>query len=216
MNYLYFDIECARCDKGGVGFICEFGYILCDEKFEEIEQNHFMINPDTSFDEWALKNILQYPKEEYAKHPLFLNFYEKIKNLLMNENQIVVGHSTSADLKYIASECKRYNLPKIYCKGFDIREPFKVLQSKQNFTKLEKMVEELKINGLESLHNARVDAIATMLVCKTLCKNYNKTISELLSIKAPKSENRNYKETTCGSTLGEQLRAKGYDLSKLF
>ena len=44
MKYLFFDIEC--CD--GV-HICEFGYVLTNDKFEILDRDCFLINPDRKF-----------------------------------------------------------------------------------------------------------------------------------------------------------------------
>ena len=42
MKYLFFDIECANCFEGK-GKICEFGYVLTDEAFNEIESKEIII-----------------------------------------------------------------------------------------------------------------------------------------------------------------------------
>ena len=50
MNYLFFDIECAKCGKNGSGTICEFGYVITDMQFNVTEQQVVTINPDMPFD----------------------------------------------------------------------------------------------------------------------------------------------------------------------
>lgn len=44
MRYLSFDIEC--CDGQ---HICEFGYVLIDEKFNILERDCITINPEYKF-----------------------------------------------------------------------------------------------------------------------------------------------------------------------
>lgn len=66
MRILFFDLEYASCKNGCK--ICEFGYVITNEKFEIIERNNLIINPYISNDEWdwwALKHILTRTKKEY-------------------------------------------------------------------------------------------------------------------------------------------------------
>ena len=208
MKYLFFDVECAKCMKNSVGFICEFGYVITDSNFEILEENHYMINPDHEFDRYALKHILRYSKEEYEAAPLFPEFYPKIAELLDPSKYVIVGHSTATDRKYILSECRRYDLPGLPFRYFDVRKPFMFFQEKKQPSKLEKMLEELELEKPGNMHDARCDAVSTMLVCKELCRRYSKTLTKLFSvgkIAKPKS-----------STMGEVLKAKGIDLQKMF
>ena len=59
MRYLFFDIECANC-HGGTGKICEFGYVITDESFNETKRNLFIINPRSEFDWYVAKKMLAY------------------------------------------------------------------------------------------------------------------------------------------------------------
>ena len=43
MRILFFDLEYASCKNGCK--ICEFGYVITNEKFEIIERNNLIINP---------------------------------------------------------------------------------------------------------------------------------------------------------------------------
>lgn len=45
MRYLFFDIECADGSKA----ICEFGYVLTDEKFNIIRKRNILIDPECHF-----------------------------------------------------------------------------------------------------------------------------------------------------------------------
>ncbi len=216
MNYLFFDIECGRCEKKGKGFICEFGFVVCDEEFNLLKKEHIMINPDCEFDKFALENILQYTKEEYESHPLFPRFYKKIKRVLVEEEPCVVGHTTSLDFGYIKSECERYNLLIIERDYFDIRIPFKVLQKQPHYSSLENMMQILGLETSGKMHNALTDAFATYLVCKELSKIHSLTLKELFMVREPvvkkkiKDKNRH-----SGSSIGERLKGQGIDLSKI-
>jgi hypothetical protein len=83
MKYLFFDIECANCFDGKAK-ICEFGYVLTDEKFNVLQEDTFQINPRSKFDKLGFKKRgikLAYPYEYYYNQPDFKCFYEKIKSV---------------------------------------------------------------------------------------------------------------------------------------
>ena len=44
MRYLFFDIECCNGRN-----ICEFGYVITDDKFNILEKKDFTINPENKF-----------------------------------------------------------------------------------------------------------------------------------------------------------------------
>ena len=122
MNYLFFDIECANCFLGK-GKICSFGYVICDEHFNVLEQKDILINPKAKFhlgkpnsDEGI---TLAYPKETFLKEPTFNVLYPKIKELLTRKDQIVFGHALTNDLNFLQAEFERYNLETFYIKAFD-------------------------------------------------------------------------------------------------
>ena len=48
MKYLFFDIECSVVSKNAAK-ICAFGYCLTDEKFNILEKEDILINPQGSF-----------------------------------------------------------------------------------------------------------------------------------------------------------------------
>ena len=73
MRYLVFDLEYAT-SKGGVSKICEFGYVVTNEKFEIIEKGNFIIDPYINRNEWdyrVVRKILTRKIWEYEKSPRF-------------------------------------------------------------------------------------------------------------------------------------------------
>ena len=44
MKYLFFDIECSNCFNG-VGKLCEFGYVLCDENLNVLKKDDIPMSP---------------------------------------------------------------------------------------------------------------------------------------------------------------------------
>ena len=83
MRILVFDIEC--CDGE---HICEFGYVIANEKFEIIEKNVININPEALFrldSEWGHKGKgleLYFSEAAYYASPKFPFYYNFIKELI--------------------------------------------------------------------------------------------------------------------------------------
>ena len=120
MKILFFDLEYASCKNGCK--ICEFGYVITNEKFEIIERNNLIINPYISNDEWdwwALKHILTRTKKEYEERLTFNKYYPKIKEII-ESCDYVLGHSLNNDAKALNDDCKRYNLPSIDFDFYDV------------------------------------------------------------------------------------------------
>ena len=180
MNLLFFDIECATC-RGGIGKICEFGYVLADENFNILKADNFLINPRSVFDWYTTKKILHYSKKRYQKSPDFGETYERIASVLKAENQVVLGQATKNDMKFLKDECIRYKLPYIDVKYGDVGYIFKVYENLEETKSIEKMCESLGIVNTEELHQAVVDAKMTMEIFKALCAKFKLSPLEMLS-----------------------------------
>ena len=78
MKYLFFDVECANC-FGGVGKICEFGYVLTDDKLNVIKRDDIPMCPGKGrgnrFHLTGRKHerdlVLAYDKDYYFSCPEF-------------------------------------------------------------------------------------------------------------------------------------------------
>lgn len=169
MNYLFFDIECAT-SRGGKSKICEFGYFLCDEKFNALNKKLFLIDPDSPFDWYTIKNLLNYSKNDYLASPLFSGVYEEIASVLLENGVIVFGQATKNDMKFLKDECDRYDKPYLDFPYVDVGEIFKCVFNLDEPRSLEKMCEILQIELPDVLHTASFDAETTMLVLKALCE----------------------------------------------
>lgn len=84
MKYLFIDIECANCFHG-TGKICEFGFVLTDEQFNEIDRRIFIINPKSEFDWYVVKNMLAYRVETYKSSPDYPFYFDKIQALFADK-----------------------------------------------------------------------------------------------------------------------------------
>ena len=114
MKYLFFDIECSVVSKNAAK-ICAFGYCLTDEKFNILEKEDLLINPQGGFHLTDRKGtqglVLPYEYASFKKYPTFLERAEKIYGLLQDPDTLVVGHATMNDVKYLNLESNRFQLP---------------------------------------------------------------------------------------------------------
>lgn len=182
MNYLFFDIECANCFMGK-GKICSFGYVICDEKFNILEQEDILVNPKAKFHlgkpEENMGITLAYPKETFLNSPKFDAVYPKIKELLTRKDLMAFGHALTNDLSFLQSEFERYNLETFYIKAYDTQVIYRQLKNLKNDVGLEKLCDAYGIEK-EALHRSDYDAYITMQVLKHMCKEKECSIDALL------------------------------------
>lgn len=183
MKYLFFDIEC--CDGK---HICSFGYVIINENFEILEKEDIVINPQWRFKlgraGFDPRIHLAYTEETFKKQKTFKHFYDKIKNLLTQENQILLGHSISADIQYLKIACERYdNCPEIKIEVYDTQDFYYQLNKKFRRRSLDNIVKDLDIDisNLQE-HKSCDDAHISMLVTKEICTQLNVSLNELLEL----------------------------------
>lgn len=187
MTYLFFDIECAN-SFNGIGKICSFGYVLCNEDFSVIESGDLLMNPDTIFDWYLFKKDskchLAYTREDYINNPKFPHHYPKIKSLLEASNRIIFGFGCQNDVATIATECLRYDLDLIDFNCHDIVNPLEKFYDMKGG--LGRFVEKFEISteGME-FHDSKSDAFFTMKVTEQIVKDSKKPLPELLSTYTP-------------------------------
>ena len=182
MKYLFFDIECSVVSKN-VAKICAFGYCLTDEKFNILEKEDILINPQGGFHLTDRKGtqglVLPYEYANFKKYPTFQEKADKIYSLLQDRDTLVSGHATMNDVKYLNFESKRFNLP-----------PFDFAFADTQFVYMNRIGEFSRQFGLGSIaqelgveftaHRAVDDAYATMKVAEAMCKEEGLTFLELL------------------------------------
>ena len=78
MRYLFFDIECCNGRN-----ICEFGYVITDDKFNILEKKDTTINPENKFNLIGRPGhrdlYLCYDESVYYKSYKFPYYYDEIK-----------------------------------------------------------------------------------------------------------------------------------------
>lgn len=169
MKYLFFDIECANC-FGGVGKIFSFGYVLTDERFQIIERDDILMNPDVNRWDWyVIKNMVAYDRAIFPSKPKFDAFYPRIAQLFADAD-VVLGYAVENDVKFLLDECKRYSLPTFSVIHYDIQRIVKTKYGLQNLMSLKKALELLELPEDSTLHKSDDDAVYTMRVAEALTR----------------------------------------------
>ncbi len=162
-TYLFFDVECANC-FGGVGKMCSFGYVITDSCFNIIEHDDIVMNPQSEFDWYLLKNggtSLAYPKDYFLSQPPFPAFEEQIRSIFMEKNRKVFAFGALNDVGFVVSAFERYRFQVPRFSAFDVEKFCK--KDGEIFGSLEKRCEELGIDNSDLIaHKSSDDALMTM------------------------------------------------------
>lgn len=172
MKYLFFDIECSVVSKNAAK-ICAFGYCLTDEKFNILEKEDILINPQGGFHLTDRKGtqglVLPYEYEKFKSCPTFLQKSEKIYSLLEDKDTLVAGHATMNDVKYLNFESKRFSLPSFSFRFADTQ--FVYMNRIGEFSRQFALGSIAKELGVEFVaHRAVDDAYATMKIAQAMCE----------------------------------------------
>ena len=180
MDYLFFDTECAN-SFDGEGKLCEFGYVLTDERFNVKEEKIFLINPEAPWDWFVLKRMLHYDKTVYENALTFPYHYRQVRNVLTRENTLIIGHTTDSDADYLNATIKRYGFPFINYDFYDVAFVYTDL-TKEKRLGVKDLAEKFGVTDFEHLHRSVDDAKTTMLITKKLCEEHNTNLITLLNM----------------------------------
>lgn len=182
MKYLFFDIECSVVKKDAAK-ICAFGYCLTDEQFHILEKEDILINPQGGFHLTDRKGeqglVLPYRYEEFKNYPTFPQKAEQIYALLQDKDNLVIGHASMNDVKYLNLESKRFSLPAFSFSFADTQ--FIYMNTIGEFSRqfaLGTIADELGVRFTP--HRAVDDAYATMCVAQALCEKYDTSLLGLI------------------------------------
>ena len=186
MNYLFIDFEFSNSYMNEPK-ICEFGYVLCDENFNIIEDKDILINPGKGGTfQPKNKGIFNYyhPLNEYYKSKEYPQFYEIIKNLLLDENNLVFGYAVDGDINSIITGNKRYRLEQYEIVAYDVQRLLDEYMKSYQKLSLEKVFSDMFHDREEYYgviaHKPDDDAYMTMLILKEIISIKNTNLLELL------------------------------------
>lgn len=195
MRYLFFDIECCNGKH-----ICEFGYVITDDKFNILEKKDIIINPENKFNLTGRPNArdlyLYYPESTYFKSYKFPHFYDDIKEIIEHPDQLIVGHAISNDAGFLRIACRRYKLEPINFKFADSQRMFSEFTNIRKSISLETACENLNVEKPKYLHKSDDDSELTMNLVKGMCEQLDCTLEELIELCdscSGKSENNEIK-----------------------
>ena len=180
-GYLFFDVECANC-FGGVGKMCSFGYVLTDEKFNVVESDDIVMNPECEFDWYLFKNKddikLAYPQEHFRSQPNFTAFHERIVDLLSKRGAKVFAFGALNDIGFVISACERYSLPVPAISALDLERVVK--SDDEIFGSLEKRCAILGVDNSDLVaHKSSDDAVMTMRLLRAYCSREGVSASDI-------------------------------------
>ena len=142
------------------------------------------IGRDKSEREWLVgmkKNILVYDRAFLKTMPKFDERYQAIKKLMTAKGTICIGYGIDNDVRFLADDCKRYSLPLIKAKIYDVQKLIALTENKPA-RKLD--IEFTERFGLseERAHRSDVDAIRTMMIAKQICEREGKTPMQIYEL----------------------------------
>ena len=190
MKYLFFDLEYAT-SKGGSIKICEFGYVVTNERFEIIKKGNFIIDPYINRCDWdwrVVKKILTRTVKEYELMPRFDEYYYDIKDLI-NGADYVLGHSLDGDAKALNDDCQRYELDSIDFDFYDIKKFYMEYKNTKDEISVNNIMKSFNIQGDERAHDAEADAYNTMLDLKAMLDSLELSLEELITL-CPNAKDR--------------------------
>ncbi len=194
MKYLFYDLEYAT-SRGGICKICEFGYVVTNEKYEVLEKGNLIIDPNINRSEWdyrVVKKILTRPISEYESNPNFAYYYSDIVRLIKSADY-VIGHTLNCDAKAINDDCQRYEKASIDYDFYDVKQIYKEYSNTKKDTSVVNIMTELNIIGDENTHDAEADAYNTMLELKAMVESLGASFEELIELcPGAKDKNENY------------------------
>ena len=182
MKYLFFDIECANC-YNNCAKIFSLGYVVTDEDFNILhEKEDILINPRDRFDWYVAKKMMAYPRSIFADKPPFPDFYDRFKEMFEDPDTVVIGYAVTNDVHFLHDDCKRYVLPSLSYRFYDVQQIYARQPENNEAKNLEDSL--LAWCGIEpeNLHRSDEDAYDTMLILKAIAKYHNTNLPGVLAM----------------------------------
>ena len=223
MKYLFFDIECSNC-FGGIGKMCEFGYVLMDEQFKVLKMGDIPMSPgkgrENRFNLIGRKHekdlILAYEYDFYLSQPEFPAFYEQIRKLMEDPETICFAYSMDNDIPHLYNACRRYRKEPFNYTCYDVQKLVSVYLERKGQMALKKAcIEIVGPNTVARLqeHLSRDDSQMEKLIFEAICVFEKKTPSQLLEVSEfAKTNSMEFIRKTKEKKERKRLKAAGHDL----
>lgn len=223
MKYLFFDVECSNCFDS-IGKICEFGYVLTDEKFNVIKKDDIPMSPGQGkSNRFYLKGRkherdleLAYEYGYYLSLPEFPHFYQKIKELMEDKDTICFAYSMSNDIRHIANTCKRYRLDPINYTCYDIQTlAYDYLELTKQMSLRKACMSIVGPDAVIRLqeHLSRDDAMMEMMIFQAICELTKKNSLDLLNDPVfAKTNSEEFMQSVVKQVKHKKLKTKGHEL----
>ena len=209
MKYLAFDIEAANGYQ--LSSVCSIGVVIADEDFNVVSRENIWINPKTKYNlNGTRANVgidLELDKALLDSSPDFSKVYHKIRNLLTDNQYVVLGHAVDSDVRMLNAACARYHLPSINFEFICSQLLYKLYRDEKDVKGLGKIANELGITFHQ--HNSEEDAYVSLLTLKYLVEDSGLSVEELLAkFHVRKGSNNNFELSRPVSLLGQVSKKK--------
>lgn len=223
IKYLFFDIECANCFNG-IGKMCEFGYVVTDEKFTVIKSGDIPMSPGKGRNNrFHLKGRkherdleLAYEYSYYLEQHEFPYFYKKIKELMEDPDTICFAYSMYNDIAHLYNSCKRYKLEPLNYTCYDVQKLACLYLEQKKQVPLHTACREIVgPNSTIQLqeHLSRDDAMMEKMVFEAVCALKNKTPVEIMEDpEFTKANSIEYMKTIEERSEKKKQKVEGHEL----
>ena len=146
--------------------VVQCSFIVVDTYAETYHEHDYIVKVDDVGDSTRFHGITQ---ERSNKGCAFAEAYAPLKEALMSDDTLVVGHNLSFDLRMIQAECLRNGLPYVepssqYCTMKHGTDVCNIMTPKgyAKYPKLEELFTHYFKTSASNLHNSLFDSYATL------------------------------------------------------
>ena len=171
--------------------ICQFGYLLTNELLNPVKEGVIYMNPGVGEDFSDIEKShveIDYSENNYKfyhQQRMFRFFYDEIRELLEQDDLLVIGWKTKNEAYSLLKECDRYKMSRFDFSCFDLQQVYKSVYGSNLDLTIEKVLSLDKTD--RSFHkNALQECYVLLEALKNLLTLCSWTLEELLKKKGLK------------------------------